>query len=206
MLTRALRPFLFAALAIAPALAAAWAQPAAPRTVTPAPQEETLEFETVHSYALDLSELGSGWALASIYPNSYQVGLEPAPELEGGTAAYIKALPGGNYAQGDLAQTVAVDQIAGKRIRISANIRNKGDGFAVFWMNAFTSDGRLLREVSRKLPLNTGWRPEELIMDVPASAGSLEIGVSLQGTEGAGIWLDRVALDVSGDRPPTAKD
>ena len=197
MLTRALRPLLFAALATA--LAPAWAQPASRPAA--APQEETLEFETVHSYALDLSELGSGWALASIYPNSYEVGLEKAPELEGGTAAYIRALPGGNYAQGDLAQTVAVDQIAGKRIRISANIRNKGDGFAVFWMNALTSDGRLLREVNRKLPLNTGWRPEELIMDVPRETGSLEIGVSLQGHEGAGIWLDRVALDVSGDRP-----
>ena len=201
------RPLLFAALcALGVAAAPAWAQQ--PPAAQPAPQEETLEFETVHSYALDISELGSGWALASVYPGSYQVGLEPAPELEGGTAAYIKALPGGNYAQGDLLQTVAVDQIAGKRIRISANIRNQGDGFAVFWMNAFSGDNRILRTVTRKLPLNTGWQPHELVMDVPANTGHLEIGVSLQGREGAGIWIDRVALDVSGDRPsppPSAK-
>lgn len=201
MFAGALRPLLFAALATFAAAPASAQQAPAPAQ----PQTETLEFETVHSYALDLSELGSGWALASIYPNSYQVGLEPAPELERGVAAYIKALPGGNYAQGDLMQTVAVDQIAGKRIRISANIRNRGDGFAVFWMNAFTSDSRVLRSTNKKLPLNTDWQPHELVMDVPADSGSLEIGVSLQGTEGAGIWVDRVALDVSGDRPPTTE-
>jgi hypothetical protein len=196
-ISAALRVLLLAALATT---TAAQAQPAPP-TAQPPQQAEELEFETVHSYALDLGEVGSGWALASIYPNSYEVGLEKMPELEQGLAAYIKALPGGNYAQGDLAQSVAVDKIAGKRIRISANIRNRGDGFAVFWMNAFSGDGRILRTVNRKLPLNTGWLPEELVMDVPRETGSLEIGVSLQGHEGAAIWLDRVGLEVAGDPP-----
>jgi hypothetical protein len=40
---------------------------------------------------------------------------------------------------------------------------------------------------------------------LPRETGSLEIGVSLQGHEGAGIWLDRVALDVSGERPPATE-
>lgn len=196
MPVRAVHFVILAALATCPA----FAQQAPSAQQKPAPQEEVLEFETVHSYALDLGEIGSGWGLASIYPGSYQVGIERLPELERGEAAFIKALPGGNYAQGDLSQTVLADKLAGTRIRTTANIRNQGDGFAVFWMNAFSGDGRILRTVSKKLVLNSGWQPQELIMDVPANAGTLEIGVSLQGTEGAGIWLDRVTLEVSDSR------
>jgi hypothetical protein len=187
----------FAVLAAHPALA----QQAASAQQKPAPKEEVLEFETVHSYVLDLGEIGSGWGLVSIYPNSYQVGLEKMPELERGEAAFIRALPGGNYAQGDLMQSVAAQKLAGTRIRTSAHIRNQGDGFAVFWMNAFSGDGRILSTVNKKLVLNTGWQPEELILDVPANAGMLEIGVSLQGTEGAGIWVGPVTLEVSDNHP-----
>ena len=193
------RPLLLALLGALAALPAA-AQPPSAAQQKPAPQEEVLEFETVHSYALDLGEIGSGWGLVSIYPGSYQVGIEPAPELERGEAAFIRALPGGNYAQGDLMQSVAAEKLAGTRIRVTAAIRNQGDGFAVFWMNAFGGDGRILRTVNRKLVLNTGWQPQELVLDVPANAGTLEIGVSLQGTEGAGIWVGPVTLEVSENR------
>lgn len=201
-----LRPLLLAALlslvtlaALAAGSAAAQQKPAAAQQ-KPAPQEDVLEFETVHSYALDLGEIGSGWGLVSIYPGSYQVGIEKAPDLERGEAAFIRALPGGNYAQGDLMQSVAAEKLAGTRIRTTAIIRNQGDGFAVFWMNAFGGDGRILRSVNQKLTLNTGWQPQELILDVPANAGMLEIGVSLQGTEGAGIWVGPVTLEVSDNR------
>ena len=194
------RPLLLALLAVVAALPATAQPPPPAAQQKPAPQEEVLEFETVHSYALDLGEIGSGWGLASIYPGSYQVGIEPAPELERGEAAFIRALPGGNYAQGDLMQSVAAEKLAGTRIRITAAIRNRGDGFAVFWMNAFGGDGRILRTVNKKLVLNTGWEPQELVLDVPANAGTLEIGVSLQGTEGAGIWVGPVTLEVSDSR------
>ena len=194
------RPLLLALLAVVAALPATAQPPPPAAQQKPAPQEEVLEFETVHSYALDLGEIGSGWGLVSIYPGSYQVGIEPAPELERGEAAFIRALPGGNYAQGDLMQSVAAEKLAGTRIRITAAIRNRGDGFAVFWMNAFGGDGRILRTVNRKLVLNTGWQPQELVLDVPANAGTLEIGVSLQGTEGAGIWVGPVTLEVSENR------
>lgn len=196
MSTKALRPLLFAALAALAAGAAA-AQPAAPPTAQP---QEVLQFETIHATALDLDEIGSGWGLVSIYPGSYQVGIEQAPELDHGEVAFIKAGPGGNYAQGDLMQTVITDGLGGKRLRTSARIRNQGDGFAVFWVNAFDGDNRILRSTNKKLELNTGWQPQELILDVPEDVGRLEIGVSLQGHEGAAIWLDRVALEVIGER------
>jgi hypothetical protein len=191
MFAKTLPPLLFAALATFLAGAAS-AQP------QQRPQD-ILEFETVRSYALNLNEIGSGWALVSLYPPAFRIGLEAAPELEGAEAVFIKAGPGGNYAQGDLMQSVETDSLGGKRIRTTARIKNQGDGFAVFSLESFGQDGSVLATVHKKLALNTGWQPQELILDVPPAASRLEIGVSLSGSEGAAIWLDRVTLEVSGD-------
>ncbi len=139
---------LFAALAIAPALALRLERSRrSSHGYAARPQEETLEFEDrVHSYALDLSELGSGWALASIYPNSCRWGWRRRRNWKAARPPVSEAaLPGGDYAQGDLAR----DRGGGTRSPASASasrpaIRNRDDGFAVFWMNAFTGDERLL--------------------------------------------------------------
>lgn len=152
------------------------------------------------------------------YPSEQEVG-EPGWVLSGGAHdAYAVRRDGpawllepvkdtfGHY--GTWMRQVEAADYRGKRVRITATVRTRGATRRVdFWARVQAkdspSDGGGLGGDSEKLPADSEWTQDTIVLDVPPAADRIEYGVGIAGP--GTLWLESAKLDVVGADVPVSR-
>jgi erythromycin esterase len=150
--------------------------------------------------AVDPMKIGlpRGWSGGAFAKGEYAIGLDTKTFKSGGAAAFIRADKAGQGAV--LTQMVAPGEMAGKRVRFSAQVKTKGaDPGAGLWMRVDNPDGSPSFDNmnDRRVTGDTDWAKQEIVLDVPADATGIAFGIILFGGNGT-VWLDDLKFEVVG--------
>ena len=159
-------------------------------------------------------ELPPGWHIAGhTNEQNYRLGIDPkAP----GTAL-IESRPDRDgaidRAAGETAvlmQSVLVDSLRGKRVRLAAELRTEYADLATIWLRADSTTGQplcfdnmLKRQVDGPLAGTAGWAERHIVLYIPVAATSLHFGFFLKGT--GRVWARGFSLEVVGEHVPTTE-
>lgn len=115
-------------------------------------------------------------------------------------AALLLAKPGITpRGYGTLMQSVQAVDYLGKRLRVRARVRGEGVGSGDVWVRVQSptspGDGPGLGGGACALAGTFGWKPCEVVLDVPEGAASVQIGVGIRGDGAGKVWLDDVAIE-----------
>jgi erythromycin esterase len=139
--------------------------------------------------------LPKGWGGGAFGMGEYPIGLDTKTFKSGKAAAFIRADKPGNGAT--LTQMVAPKDLAGKRVRLSAQVKTKGaDPGAGLWMRIDTPGGTqgFDNMWGRKIAGDNDWAAAEVVLDVPAKATGIAFGIIMFGGKGT-VWIDDVKLE-----------
>ena len=141
-----------------------------------------------------------GWAGGPFGMGEYTYGLDRKEPKEGKAAAFIRTDKPGTGAV--LTQQIAAKAFAGKRVRLSAQVKTKdvsnGTGL---WLRVDSPDGTVGFDnmFARRIQGDTAWTKAEIVLDVDEKATGLTFGVILFAGTGT-VWVDDMKLE------PVAKD
>jgi hypothetical protein len=146
----------------------------------------------------------AGWIMAGSNPTSYEMGIAPNGGQNRNPAGYLKsheAVSG----FGTMMQQFAADDYLGKRVRFSASVRTENvTGWSGLWMRTDSNERSAMtfdNMKDRPIKGTTGWNRTAVVLDVPANATLIALGVIVSG-EGA-AWLDDVRFEVVPNSVPT---
>ena len=166
----------------------------------------TLFALTATSIAADAPQ---GWFLAGSRPQDYTVTVDPKTPKSGTSSALLESRPGREEEGfGTLMQTFGAAAYAGKRVRMTADVRAQAvQRWAGLWMRVDASGHRTLafdNMQDRAISGNSEWRSYAVVLDVPAESESISFGVLLSGP--GRVWIDNVRFEeVSASVPTTGK-
>lgn len=156
----------------------------------------------------------SGWFLAGTDPEDYAADVDPNKPKGGSSSALLQSRPGHSPAGfGTLMQTFSASAYAGKRVRMTADVRPQGvERWAGLWMRVDAPErpGVSFDNMQNRPITGTGgWHSYSVVLDVPAESEWISFGVLLAG-EGR-VWIDNVRFEevdasvpVTGIRTPVA--
>ena len=150
-----------------------------------------------------------GWFLAGSKPQEYNVAVDRhAPKGEG-SAALLES-KSGNVSEGfgTLMQTFGAAGYAGKRVRMTADVRAQGvQDWAGLWMRVDAPGNRSVafdNMQNRAIKGTSDWRSYAVVLDVPAASESISFGILLSGP--GKVWIDNVRFEeVSASVPTTGR-
>jgi hypothetical protein len=129
-----------------------------------------------------------GWSAAESAPDQYRVGIDRNFAHGGRQSLFIRS---GARAPAGIAvvyQTFAAVPYRGKRVRLSAFLASTEiSAGAVMTIRTFGPNDAGPEAVSGLFGAN-GWTNRELVIDVPAEAGTIQFGIRLQGA--GTVWAD----------------
>jgi protein-disulfide isomerase len=141
-----------------------------------------------------------GWGVTGSAPNDFHFGVERSGGAEGKPALVVRAAAPAPRGFGALVQNVKPGRYAGRRVRLSAQMRTAGvERWTGLWMRV---DPNLAFDNMFKRPLKgtTGWARQEIVLDVPVAAKNLAIGVLVNGP--GEVRVSDVRLEVVGEEVP----
>jgi serine/threonine protein kinase len=179
----------------------------------------------LNSYRLSadrVSRVPAGWLAQETQPDQYRVGLDPQMLHLGKPSMFIRSLPPRPAGTAVVFQAFAASRYAGKRVRLAVFLRPQQLLQAALWL-AITGDpsaedddftttnpvadfvGGRPESFERVDLAGTGpWRLHEIVMDVPRSAGSIVLGISMRNT--GTLWVAHVSFEeVSSSVPLTGR-
>jgi hypothetical protein len=147
------------------------------------------------------------WRLTQATDGAYEALVEAE---RGKRVDVLSSVAGRDARAGTLTTTVSAEPYRGGRVRYAAQVR--GDGVALqvgLWMRVQDGEGAILafdNMGDRPLRGSFGWRPAEVVLDVPEAAATIALGVYLTGTGSlrvTGVHLGAADADAWPSRPPT---
>lgn len=146
-----------------------------------------------------------GWFASGTKPDSYDMGMDNSVFHNGKAAGTIKSIKKKIDGFGALLQNSKPDQYLGKRVKMSGYIKATNvDGWAGLWLRIDQKgDNRTLAYASmhkNKIQGSIDWQPFDVVLDVPAEAGSMIFGVMLAGT--GQVWFDDIQFEEVSDQVP----
>jgi len=130
-----------------------------------------------------------GWFEAGTDPDEYEVGLA---ETDQGKVAYVRSLDPKPDTFGNLMQTFDAGQYRGKRVRLQAKVRAMDvKNWAGMWLRVDANNKPVAFDNMQDRPLQgtCGWRECTIVLDVPAGADTINMGLLLAG-KGRVEWDD----------------
>jgi hypothetical protein len=158
----------------------------------------------VFSPPLHAAGVPRGWYLAGSKPADYAAGVDPQAMHNGHPSAYLKAQKPDVQGFGTLMQDFRAQKYAGQRIRLSAFAKTDGvTGEAALWMRVDKGSESVAFDNMQDRPLKgtTAWQNYQVVLDVPADATGVFLGILLSGS--GSVWLNDVRLEVVGPETPT---
>jgi hypothetical protein len=132
-----------------------------------------------------------GWHLAGTNPEKYILVGSNVAGKTGGSAAFLVGLEDNIEGFGTMMQIFPATKFEGQRVRFSARIRatrdpNRATGL---WMRIDDAEGHYLSydEIQEPLPVRKSWTRFDVVLDVPAGASNIAIGIALKGNGALGI-------------------
>jgi len=151
-----------------------------------------------------------GWGLTGANPESYTAALDPQGGFAGTASAVLASKDPSSPGFGALAQCIKPDDVAGKRVRYTAQVRTRSvSEWAGLWFRVDGSDGQMLafdnmQGPDRRIHGDTQWQRYSIVADIARDAHEICFGALLTG--GGRVWVDAIAMEiVEAGVPLTAK-
>lgn len=147
----------------------------------------------------------AGWIRAGSAPADYDMGVDRAVSHGGKGSGFIRSNKPVTGGFGTLMQMFDAEKFHGKRLRLSAWVKNEGvSSWAGVWMRV---DGRgkdmlaFDNMQSRPIKGSADWKKYEVVLDVAPEATAIAFGILLDGPGRA--WIDDIALEAVDKSVPT---
>jgi hypothetical protein len=143
-----------------------------------------------------------GWVLSGGARDLYAV----RRDTQGSRSAWLLEPVKDTYGKyGTWMRSIDAGQYRAKRVRITATIKTAGATRRVdFWARAQAwdspGDGPGLGGDWQKLPADSDWKEDSIVMDVPAETALLQYGVGVAGP--GKVWLESTKVEVVGQDVP----
>jgi hypothetical protein len=153
------------------------------------------------------AEVPKGWFMAGSKPALYESSVDNVNTYAGLPSAYLKSKsPEAQEGFGTLMQNFSADQYVGKRVRFGAFVKSEGvERWSGLWMRIDGKPGQqsLAFDNMQKRPITgvTGWKEYEVVLDVPAGATGIFLGILLDGP--GTVWMSNNKFDVVGPNVPS---
>jgi hypothetical protein len=152
------------------------------------------------------AEVPKGWFLAGSKPAAYESSVDKVNTYGGLPSAYLKSKsPEVPEGFGTLMQNFSADQYIGKRVRFGAFVKSEGvERWSGLWMRIDGKPGQTLafdNMQKRSIKGVTGWKEYEVVLDVPAGATGIFLGILLDGP--GTVWMSNNKFDVVGPNVPS---
>ena len=151
-----------------------------------------------------------GWGLTGDNPQAYTLSLDRQDAVAGKASAVLASNDPSPPGFGALVQCIRPDDLLGKRVRFTAQVRTRGVAeWAGLWFRVDGPDGQMLafdnmQDPARRIRGDTPWQPYSIVADVGGEAHDICFGALLNG--GGRMWVDAVAMQVvDADVPLTAR-
>jgi hypothetical protein len=157
----------------------------------------------IFSFVLNAT-VPTGWYIAGSKPAEYEAGVDSSAVYDDHSSAYLKSKNPAVDGFGTLMQDFGADKYAGKRIRLSANVKAEGvRSWAGIWMRVDKQSTSVAFDNMQDRPIagTTGWQNYAVVLNVPQDATGIFFGVLLTGP--GTVWLNDVKVDVVGSGVPT---
>jgi hypothetical protein len=157
----------------------------------------------IFSFGLNAT-VPAGWYMAGSKPAEYEAGVDASAVYNNHSSAYLKSKNPAVDGFGTLMQDFSADKYAGKRIRLSANVKAEGvRSWAGLWMRVDKQSTSVAFDNMQDRPITgtTGWQNYAVVLDVPQDATGIFFGVLLTGP--GAVWLNGVKVEVVGSDIPT---
>ncbi len=148
-----------------------------------------------------------GWLLVGSNAANYETDVDRGTIYNSRPSAYLKAKTD-QEGDGSLMQLFPADPYVGKRVRFSGYVKSDiVTGWAGLWLlvDGKRETGILAFDNMQERPIKgtTEWRHYEVVLDVPAGAIRVALGILLDGGPGK-VWLNSANVEVvSSDIPVT---
>ncbi len=153
------------------------------------------------------SNIPKGWFQAGTSPESYVIGVEKNYGSNKSNAAYIKSIKTDIKGFGTLMQTFPAEKYLGKRIKLSGYMKSTDvEKSAGFWMRIDAKEDQKLQlgfdnMGNRPVKGTTDWKLYEIVLDIPANSGLINMGALIVGT--GGIWFSNLKFEEVDKSIPT---
>jgi hypothetical protein len=138
-----------------------------------------------------------GWFSASSNPAAYEMGVDRKTKFRGRGSGFVRARTEGAQGFGTLMQIFKATDFRAKRLRLTAIVRTEQAVLAGIFMRIDLPDrreGAYDNMGDRPIRGTTPWMRYSVVLDVPAEATEVAIGLLLAG--GGTAWVDDVKLQV----------
>lgn len=140
----------------------------------------------------------AGWFLAGSKPTNYDTGVDESATYNGLQSSFLKA-KADQDGFGTLMQNFAASKFLGQRVRMSGCVRSENvTRWAGLWMRvdgAVSAQQVLAFDNMQNRPIKgtTAWQRYEVVLDVPASAQGIAMGILLDGP--GEVWLNGTVFE-----------
>ena len=137
-----------------------------------------------------------GWHLAGTNPAAYAMGLDSVVRHGGNNSAAVGCAQGNCQGFSTMMQTIRADPFRGRRVRLTAWVKASNAAMANMWMRVDGAGAMLVLDnmQNRRAHGTFDWRQQQIVLDVPDIAFTLNYGLMVAGNGQA--WVDDVALEV----------
>jgi len=147
----------------------------------------------------------TGWHMAGSQPRQYEHAVADEMTHEGKPVAGLRCLVPRADGFGTLMQTFSAEHFVGQRVRFSGALKCKGVEDRVgLWMRVDGPGARPLpfdNMADRPIRGTTDWEQHEVVLDVPAQAQAIALGVLLVGEGEA--WMSDFNVEIVGTEVQT---
>jgi hypothetical protein len=144
-------------------------------------------------------DVPGGWLLAGSNPRDYVASVDRKTVYSGGASASLGSLSEDAKGFGTLMQESAPGSYAGKRVRMTAQVRSKAvRDWSALWLRVDGEPGKpplaFDNMDDRPIKGDSEWRQYTIVLDVPTEATALAYGILLSGV--GQVWLDDVNFEI----------
>jgi len=138
-----------------------------------------------------------GWFLSGGAADGYRAVTDREQWVSGNASVRLEPRSSSPSGYGTLMQSVRAEAYRGKRMRMRAQLRGESIASGNLWLRvqapSSAGDGPGLGGGHCDVEGSFGWRPCEVVFEVPQRAASIQVGIGLKGAGKA--WLDDVVLE-----------
>lgn len=150
-----------------------------------------------------MAELPKGWWAAKT--DQYELGLDRQTRRDGKPSAFIASIVPEPSNFIGLNQTFRADDFRGKRVRLKGFLKTHDvKKWAGFWLRADDAKNQIVafdNMQKRGLSGTSDWQAGEIVLDIPATAEVLYLGLLLDGS--GKVWMNDLSFEVVDASVPT---
>jgi hypothetical protein len=143
----------------------------------------------------------SGWSAAQSEPGEYRVGTDQQVRYAGNGTLFVRSLVAQPSGEVRVFQLFAARHYQGKRVRLAGVLRaQRAESVASLWLVIRSDDPDSSAAESVPIASTSSWKRQEIVLEVPANAQSIQFGIYMTGT--GTIWAAHFSFEPVSEAVP----